>query len=297
MKYLLLSLFLFISCSEHDAYLPKSTGMCSEIIFVVSDNLWNLEIKDLAIDVFAKAIFGLAQDESLFKIIQINHTELKSILKTHTNIIIISENSSSASQKNKWSKGQYVAQLDWSGDIDKLVDEMNSLKDKFLLKEVNSIIRSFSNISQKNIENSIKSNFDIECIIPKEYQIINNSSSFFWASFNPNNSDEIKHIMTFSFTPASANLYNEVLFRTDSVFARYLHGKNKDSYVVIEPSYPPYYYQNTYRGLWKLENGFMGGPFVIKTYFIAEKIVVNLGLVFAPQSRKRKYIREFEAIL
>jgi hypothetical protein len=41
----------------------------------------------------------------------------------------------------------------------------------------------------------------------------------------------------------------------------------------------------------------MGGPFLIKTYFLKNKIVVNVGLVFAPQSRKRKYIKEFEAIL
>jgi hypothetical protein len=41
----------------------------------------------------------------------------------------------------------------------------------------------------------------------------------------------------------------------------------------------------------------MGGPFLIKTYFIDDKIVVNVGLIFAPQSRKRSYIKELEAIL
>ena len=65
----------------------------------------------------------------------------------------------------------------------------------------------------------------------------------------------------------------------------------------IEHSYPPYYNDKNYRGLWKLEFGFMGGPFLIKTYFIDDKIVVNVGLIFAPQSRKRSYIKELEAIL
>ena len=41
----------------------------------------------------------------------------------------------------------------------------------------------------------------------------------------------------------------------------------------------------------------MGGPLLIKTYFVKNKIVVNVGIVFAPQIRKRKYIKEFEAIL
>ena len=41
----------------------------------------------------------------------------------------------------------------------------------------------------------------------------------------------------------------------------------------------------------------MGGPFIIKTYFINEKVVVTAGLIFAPNHRKRSYIRELEAIL
>ena len=87
------------------------------------------------------------------------------------------------------------------------------------------------------------------------------------------------------------------MLKTDSIFAKYLLGEKEGSYARIEPGYPPCYFENTYRGLWKLEHGFMGGPFLIKTYFVKNKIVVNVGLVFAPQSRKRKYIKEFEAIL
>ena len=65
----------------------------------------------------------------------------------------------------------------------------------------------------------------------------------------------------------------------------------------MEPLYPPFFNNDIYRGLWKLENGFMGGPFLIKTYFIEEKIVVSVGVVFAPQSQKRNYIKVLEAIL
>ena len=92
-------------------------------------------------------------------------------------------------------------------------------------------------------------------------------------------------------------MQEEILQKTDSIFAQYLIGRKEGSYVKIEPAYPPYYFESTYRGLWKLENGFMGGAFLIKTYFVEDKIGVNVGLVFAPQSRKRKYIKELEAIL
>jgi len=57
------------------------------------------------------------------------------------------------------------------------------------------------------------------------------------------------------------------------------------------------FFRDSYRGIWKLHNGFMGGPIVIKPYFLDENIVITAALVFNPQSTKRKYIKEFEATL
>jgi hypothetical protein len=85
--------------------------------------------------------------------------------------------------------------------------------------------------------------------------------------------------------------------KVDSIFKQHLFGQKEGSYARIEQRYTPYYFDNTFRGLWKLEKGFMGGPFIVKIYFINKKTVVNIGMVFAPQKSKRKYIKEFEAIL
>jgi hypothetical protein len=41
----------------------------------------------------------------------------------------------------------------------------------------------------------------------------------------------------------------------------------------------------------------MGGPFLFKTYFFDQKAIVALGLVFSPNTKKRKHIKELEAIL
>ena len=120
---------------------------------------------------------------------------------------------------------------------------------------------------------------------------------FFWANYNSAKSDEIKNILIFSFVPKSKNIQEEILLNTDSIFKKYLLGQKEDTYARIEPQLTPFHFNNTYRGLWRLENGFMGGPFIIKTHFKHNKIVVNVGMVFAPQNSKRKYIKEFEAIL
>jgi hypothetical protein len=297
MRYFVILTFFLFSCDDGAQTLPSSTGTNSEVIFVVADALWESGVDSLAYATFGKTIEGINQNESAFRVVQVNQSEFKSILKTHKNIVIITEDVHHSSQKNKWAKGQFVAQLNWDNNRVQLLKELNKLVSIVSLKEVKYIRNTFAKLSQKNAEKEIFNHFGIEVIIPKEYEIIFNSDSVFWATFNPPKSEEIKNILTFSFIPKTTNLQAEVLQNTDNIFAKYLKGEREGSFVKIEPSYPPYYNDNNYRGLWKLEFGFMGGPFLIKTYFIDDKIVVNVGLIFAPQSRKRSYIKELEAIL
>lgn len=297
MRIFLFFVLVFIGCAEETQTLPSSTGKNSEVVFVIEDKLWENTVDSLVKSIFGRPIPAINQPESLFRIIQVNYSEFKSILKKHKNVVIISEGAKKSSQNNKWASNQLVAQLNWENNPEKLRKELVSLRTIFIAKEIKSIKRSFAKTSQKKIEKVHLRNFGTEIIIPTEYQIISNDSGFFWANYDPKKSDEIKNIFTFSFIPKTSNLQVEVLHKTDSMFAKYFIGEKPGSYVRIEPEYPPYYFENTYRGLWKLENGFMGGPFFIKTYIGNNKIVVNVGLVFAPQGRKRKYIKEFEAIL
>ena len=289
--------FAFISCTNINKTLPGSTGRNSEVLFVVDDVLWENSVDSLVTNTFGAAIKGVNQIESLFRIFQVNHNEFNSILKKHKNIVIISGGVKKRSQKNKWATEQFVAQLNFKNNCQVLSKELLDLRTTFISKEVNSIKMLLKESSQKNVEKTLLNNFGIESIIPKQYKVIKNDSVLFWANYDPDRSDEIKNIITFSFVPKTANLQKEVLFKIDNIFNKYLKGSKEGSFVRIEKEYPPYYFENIYRGLWKLEHGFMGGAFVAKTYFLKNRVVVNVGLVFAPQSRKRKYIKEFEAIL
>ena len=41
----------------------------------------------------------------------------------------------------------------------------------------------------------------------------------------------------------------------------------------------------------------MGGPFLIKTYLVKDKLIVVAGVIFAPQRKKRNHMKMLEAIL
>lgn len=53
------------------------------------------------------------------------------------------------------------------------------------------------------------------------------------------------------------------------------------------------------RNLWKIENDYMGGPFINYTIIneSTNKVIGIDGFVYAPQFDKRDYLRQLEAIL
>ena len=297
MRYLIVFLFVLSACSDGIKTLPSSTGILSEVIFVVEDALWENQVKDVAFRTFGVPIQGLTQDESSFRVIQVNHSEFKSILKTHKNIVIIAKNVPTSNQQDKWANDQLVVQLEFKHEDNELTKDLNKVKAIFEFREIRILRNSISKSSQKIQEQHIKEEFNIETLIPSEYTIIKDTVALFWATYNPEKQEEIKHLFVFSFEPKEINLQQEVLQKTDSIFAKYLLGAKQGQHVKIEDMFSPVYSENTYRGLWKLNGGFMGGPFLIKTYFIDKKVVVTVGLIFAPNNRKRKYIKTFEAIL
>jgi len=295
MRYLFVTLFFLSACSDGIKTLPSSTGILSEVIFVVEDLLWETKVKDIAFKTFGAPIQGLTQDESDFRIIHVNHREFKSILRTHKNIVIIASNVTTSNQQDKWASGQLVVQLEFENN--RLTKDLNKVKSIFRVREIRILRNAIAKLSQKTQEKNIKEQYNIKTLVPAEYTIIRDTLDLFWATYNPEKKEEIKHLFVFSFEPKEINLQKEVLQKTDSIFTKYLLGSKEGQHVKIEDRFSPIYSENTYRGLWKLERGFMGGPFLIKTYFFNKKVVVTAGIIFAPNDRKRSYIRTLEAIL
>jgi hypothetical protein len=295
MRKLFFLLLLFASsCLNSAKTLPSSIGSFSEVVFVVEDDLWRESIKEIVAETFGAPIEGLYNNEANFRILQLNYSEFK-LFKKHPNIVIIAKDVKPSSQKNKWAKEQMVIQLNYKKED--LKHDLNKIKASFEFKESRSIKNKISTRSQQLPQQNIYQNFKIKILIPSEYTIINDSSTFFLATYNPEEQEVIKHLLVFSFTPKAISSRQEVLQKIDSIFAQYLPGDIQGQYVKIEPEFPPYYINNICKGRWKLENGFMGGLLLVKTYFVDKKIVVSAGLVFDPLSAERNYLKTFEAIL
>ena len=140
-KLFFLLLIFASSCLDGTKTLPSSTGSFSEVIFVVEDDLWQESIKEAVTETFGAPIEGLNQNEASFRIIQVNHAEFKSILKTHKNIVVIAKDVKASSQKNKWANGQLVVQLNY--EKEDIRNNLNKIKAIFELEELKSIKNGF----------------------------------------------------------------------------------------------------------------------------------------------------------
>ena len=297
MRYIFFFLILgLISCNENNVTLPNSTGSKSEILFVSPDYLWENTLGDIVINFFTSPIPGIAKNESAFKVLQVNEKEFSSLLKTHTNIVLITSDTTTYFKNNLWANDQLVTFLYFKNDINQFNSECKSIFNIYYDKEISAIKNKILNTSNIAYNKKIYESFRVKTIIPKEYSQSFDAEDQMLFSYNPQNKDVIKHILIYKLPVDTFDLH-QLQLQTNSFFKQHLKGPKENSYVEIENLYPLQMYNDSYRGLWKLKNGFMGGPLIIKPYYLDDQIIVSVAIVFDPKSSKRTYIKEFEAIL
>ena len=171
--------------------------------------------------------------------------------------MITDEDKGRMGNKNKWAKPQLCFQIQYDEK-----ENNNLYKTKKILdfNVLNRLRMQESKSSNHEVEEYLLNTFKTQTIISKKYQILKKDSSLFWATFNPQDKEEIEHVLIFKSNKILKD--RQLLFeKTDSVFSKYLLGTKEGAYVKIEPLYTPVCSDDICRGIWRLQNGFMGGPF------------------------------------
>ena len=296
-----LSIMLF-SCIKNGnskKVLPANTGKQNEIILVMNQKLWEGKKGDMMRDIFEKEIAGLPQSEKFFNLIQINPSEFSRFFQSHKNIMFVSPGIKDSYSKNKWAKAQIVMYLNSDAneiDFEKSCKKTFSFLDR---KELENIKYGYEKGHYKKGRLHIKDKFGFELFLPTEYTVSLKKEGLFISDFHSFNEkqDLLKYIIIYEFKPTNYELKNEIISRTDSILKQYILGNIDGTYAQIDNRIKLIEDNGIYRGMWILKNGFMGGPIIIKTRYIEDKVVVSLGIVFNPNENKRSFVRTFEAIL
>ncbi len=323
--FLAFSFFSFLSCSQNEANLPQCSGNAGEVIVVMENQYWNSAPGESIKNTLGKNQYGLPQGEPIFKLVHISPKDFAKIFQTHRNLFIsdFSKNFNqikSELKSNSWAKGQVVIKLSASSDSSfASFIEKNSeyIIEKFAEAELERMIEK-NKIQGKIIQNNSGKNPEtiFSLYSPKDSYLAMEDSNFFWVRLErKRNLGGYEHqisqgVFVFwqNYTDTMMLTNEKIIWDIDSVSRKYIPGNVPGSYMttsekLLAPEIKKINFKNQFavetRGLWRMENDFMGGPFISLTWVDKKSnlLISAKGYVFAPQFDKIMYLKEVEAMI
>ena len=119
--------------------LPSSTGNFSELVIVISDELWQGGLGEILKSSFQESIKAIPQQEALFDIYAIEPKDFSSIFQTHKNILWLSVGDKVAVERKdeKWAKNQLYVYIQHKTEeqlIKQLQERVYEIREWFLDK-------------------------------------------------------------------------------------------------------------------------------------------------------------------
>ena len=295
---------------------PNFSGEAGEILVVVEKKIWDDTLGKAMKYIFQQEIYGLPQPEPMFTLMNINPEGFEKLYQTHRNIIIVRiadkyQKPALKLQEDVWAHPQKVMNVAGSADtavIRKLMDQQEKMRSLFRSADRNRLIDYFRKNEKQKIRNQLIKEHHVSLTVPVGYNIDKSEKDFIWIAHETTNMSQGIFVYHYPYEDPSTFTKSYLLDKRNEYLKKYVPGPTQGSYMTtenrfIDPRFEEIVYKERYfarmRGLWRVENDFMGGPFISLTTLdkARNRVVTVEGYVYAPQFDKRKYIRQLEAIL
>ncbi len=326
------------SSLEENGLLPPANGDPGEIILVMDSTKWAGPLGEEIRKIFRAPFPGLLQDEPKFKLIHIDPNQFNRILKHGKNLIFVYSFEDNTRgdlilrnyftnesleriqqepelfmfrQSNLFAKNQSVLYL-FQVSTDKLLEHIRNNGDEllkyFVDVEKNRYHRAlYTAPSVKGIENKLLNDHKCYMKIPYGYEVAVETENTIWIRQMDRKIDKNIFITYADYTSEKSFLLKNIIRFRDRKWRRFLLGSDSLSYMVTERLVPVDSASVTLgkkfsvesRGVWKLNNNTMGGPFLSYTFVDEElnRLYYIEGFVYSPGENKRNTLRELETIL
>ncbi|MCA1750206.1 MAG: DUF4837 family protein [Flavobacteriales bacterium] len=322
-------LFIAVALSGCDGEttrrLPRHSGESGEVLLVMSDELWHGPEGDSIRQVFETYVPQLPQAEPRFSLLRFRIDQMSDLLKHHRNIVEIKVDAEVSQEaegvkviRDKWSNHQLVFTVkakDKMSLMEMVYPQFERIANIIDQTEKERIKRRYNRFTEPELNALIAEKFGIEINLPLESELAKEKNNFVWikrerSKFKGNVAHEIVQgflLFRYPYRGEADLTEAAVMAARDSVLKAHVPGPSPGSYMTTEYRYPPFSkviaknerYTLITDGLWRTENSFMGGPFTCMTTVSNDgNYVVSVsGFVFAPNFKKREYIREIQAVL
>jgi len=314
--------FIALSCLKNpgesgagkNSSLPNVTGPAGEVLIVMDNNLWKSQGGNKLREAMEQEYPALPQPEPLFDVIHIPVGAFDDLFKMHRSILILDVSSVHKSaeifySENIWAKPQIVIRL--------LAPDPESL-DKLIMENTDRLVSNLQQYDRKRLAEvyrygkdlSIKgvlSKFRINLAIPRGYNIDLEAEDFSSLSIESSETSQVIFIYRYPYFDKKDLTTKRLIEKRNEFLKLYTQGTRAGSYMTTAEIYPPISFDLKkngrevveIRGLWELNKGYMGGPFISHSTLdtLTNEIVTVEAYVYNPNNKKRNLMRQMEAIV
>ena len=295
------------------------------MVVVLPQKYWDGAIVDAIRSITDRPYELLPQAESAVDVALLDPSEFDRFWKPHRNVLVVdladrvdTQEPSLKVYRNKYASDQIYAEAKGK-TADEVAEVIRNQGEQLVRAIQTAELKRVADLVRSNINEALRAevaeNWKLHIDFPRDARKVTENENFLWVQreitrMKGGNNHDIKQgffVYTYPYESDSVFSFQWQIQKRNDMLYRYVHGQPEGSFMTTEmeliPSYEEVNFDGRFtseiRGLWKMEKDFMGGPFVMMTFFdeANQRIVTLEGYAYAPYFNKREYIREAEAIL
>ncbi len=308
-----------ISCKEgggRRAALQAVTGSVNEILVITPKERWDGPLGDTIRAFFGQPQMGLPQGEPVFDMISLPMSNFNKTVKAHRNVLILSLKSKADSASigymdSPWARSQKVFRIVAPAEEDfyKVFDaHKENMMKVFLAAERDRLIDVYKSAPNMKVYNAFKDKYGMLLYCPGGYNINKDTADFVWTSYETRVDSRGFIFFEEPYENESQLNYQVILDNVNEKLKQFIPGPLDSTWMALDMvtpmtaanyQYAGKHYAMLIKGLWQVENDYMGGPFVLNVVLDQKnnRVLYMMGYVYAPDGKKRNLLRQVESIV
>ncbi len=297
------------------ALLPSISGKAGEVIIVIDKYNWEGIVGTELRDTLASDCPYLPQREPLYTLVNIPSASFTSIFEIHRNIILVNIDSKITEpgviyKNDVWAKPQCVIvinAIDSESAAQLIIDHKEKIVTTLEQAERDRVIANSIKYEELSLAPIVKEMIGGSPHFPMGYALKKKTKDFIWISYD---TQILQGILIYKYPVGEEEnplgLENIILKRNE-ILKENVPGMFENTYMTTSSFGTPGLKYLRFRGrdfaevrgLWEVENDYMGGPFVSHSFYSPDEheIIVLEAFVYAPKEDKRQLLRQVESII
>lgn len=309
---------LMNSCNEDkssNSIIYTSGGKTSEVLVVMSDEVWKSQLGDTIQSVLKEVKPWFAQEEPAFDLFHIQIEAFIDVYQKYHNILIVRinpdlEKNIIKAKSDVYAKPQTVVEIKAKTSKEAMqifLEHGSQIMDLYHENELSRIGEAYKGLEVDSIGDKLLEKFGFKLVIPRGFYMAVNKADFAWLRKVTPDIEEGILIYTQPYNSTSDFDPDTIISRRNQLTRLFVPGPLDSTWMKVSSVFPPFSAETTFKGnyaelvrsWWDVQNFPMGGPFLSYTFVdtVANRLITLDGFIKAPKKNKRDLLLHVETII